>query len=58
MHQRLVKIPAPSFFMFYNGTSDLEDTVTYRLSELFQHPVDDPDFLETLFYEFSKAQKK
>jgi hypothetical protein len=44
--------------MFYNGTSDLEDTVTYRLSELFQHPVDDPDFLETLFYEFSKAQKK
>ena len=37
-----VRIPAPRFYMFYNGISDLEDTVTYRLSELFQHPVDDP----------------
>jgi hypothetical protein len=40
--QTCVQIPAPRFFMFYNGKSDLEDTVTYRLSELFQHPVDDP----------------
>ena len=37
-----VRIPAPRFYMFYNGLSDLEDTVTYRLSELFQRPVDDP----------------
>lgn len=37
-----VKIPAPRFYMFYNGMSDLEDTVTYRLSELFQKPVEDP----------------
>ena len=37
-----IKIPAPRFYMFYNGTSELEDTVTYRLSELFQRPVDDP----------------
>ncbi len=39
---KAVKIPAPRFYMFYNGMSDLEDTVTYRLSELFQRPVDDP----------------
>ncbi|WP_035771355.1 hypothetical protein [Butyrivibrio sp. FCS006] len=37
-----VRIPAPRFYMFYNGMSDLEDTVTYRLSELFQRPVEDP----------------
>ncbi len=37
-----VEIPAPRFFMFYNGTSDLEDSVTYRLSELFQKPVKEP----------------
>ena len=37
-----VKIPAPRFYMFYNGTSDLADTVTYRLSELFQRPVETP----------------
>lgn len=37
-----VKIPAPRFYMFYNGMSDMEDKVTYRLSELFQRPVDDP----------------
>lgn len=37
-----VLIPAPRFYMFYNGISDLEDKVTYRLSELFQRPVEDP----------------
>ena len=37
-----VRIPAPRFYMFYNGVSDMEDTVTYRLSELFQRPVEDP----------------
>ncbi len=37
-----VKIPAPRFYMFYNGETDLDDTVTYRLSELFQKPVEEP----------------
>ena len=37
-----VRIPAPRFYMLYNGLSDLDDAVTYRLSELFQRPVDDP----------------
>ena len=37
-----VRIPAPRFYVFYNGTSTLEDKVTYRLSELFQRPVDNP----------------
>lgn len=29
-------------FIFYNGTGNLEDSVTYRLSELFQKPVKEP----------------
>ena len=28
--------------LVYNGTTNLEDTVTYRLSEMFSRPVGDP----------------
>lgn len=35
-----VKIPAPRFFMFYNGAADMKDREVYRLSDLFEKPVD------------------
>ena len=37
-----LSIPTPRFYMFYNGTTKMDDAVTYRLSELFQSPVGDP----------------
>ena len=37
-----IQIPTPRFYVFYNGTTNLEDTVTYRLSEMFSRPVGDP----------------
>ena len=39
---KIIHIPTPRFYMFYNGTSDMEDTVTYRLSEMFSRPVGNP----------------
>lgn len=38
----LVRIPAPRFFVFYNGTTSMEDKVTYRLSEMFAKKVEAP----------------
>ena len=40
--QHKLSIPTPRFYMFYNGTTAMDDTVTYRLSEMFQNPVGDP----------------
>ena len=37
-----LKIPTPKFIMFYNGTSQMEDVETYRLSDMFARQVESP----------------
>ncbi len=37
-----VRIPAPRFFVFYNGETPAEDKVVYRLSDLFGKHTDSP----------------
>ena len=41
---RLVKIPKPRFFVFYNGKGDMPDLFKMRLSEAFISPDDSGDF--------------
>ncbi|MBR5096873.1 MAG: hypothetical protein IK094_07200 [Treponema sp.] len=41
---RLVKIPKPRFFVFYNGKDDMPDLFKMRLSEAFISPDDSGDF--------------
>ncbi len=36
-------VPAPKFFVFYNGTEPIEDKKIYRLSEQFEKHEDSPD---------------
>ncbi len=38
-----IKIPAPRFYVFYNGTVPMGDREVYRLSEQFEKDVKDPD---------------
>lgn len=38
----LVQIPTPRFYVFYNGTTSMEDKVTYRLSDMFKKKVEPP----------------
>ncbi|SHH94647.1 hypothetical protein SAMN02745229_01282 [Butyrivibrio fibrisolvens DSM 3071] len=38
----MLQIPAPRFFMFYNGTTSMNDKVIYRLSDMFIHHMDSP----------------
>ena len=40
---RVIKIPAPRFFVFYNGTSPIEDRMIYKLSEQFETSVLEPE---------------
>ena len=40
---KLVKIPTPKFYVFYNGTEPLPDEKTYRLSEQFEKQTATPD---------------
>ncbi len=40
---KLIKIPAPRFFVFYNGTVPMEDRKIYRLSEQFEKSVEEPE---------------
>lgn len=39
----IIKIPAPRFYVFYNGTVPMADREIYRLSEQFEKPISDPD---------------
>ena len=39
----LLKIPAPKFVVFYNGTDTLEDTVELKLSSAYEHLDGEPD---------------
>lgn len=41
--RKAVKIPTPRFAVFYNGGEEQPETYTYRLSDLFEHPVEDPE---------------
>ena len=40
---KLVKIPTPKFYVFYNGTEPLPDEKIYRLSEQFEKQTVNPD---------------
>lgn len=40
---KLIKIPSPKFFVFYNGTEPMEDTKVYKLSEQFEKYEEFPD---------------
>ena len=40
---KLVKIPTPKFYVFYNGTEPLPDEKIYRLSEQFEKQTATPD---------------
>lgn len=40
---RLVHIPAPRFVVFYNGSAKMLERVEYRLSELFEKQMDNPE---------------
>ena len=41
--RKLVQIPTPEFYVFYNGTQPIEDQKIYRLSEQFEKREDIPD---------------
>lgn len=41
---RLLKIPSPRFFVFYNGAREQEDRVTLRLSEMFEVEIPPGEF--------------
>ena len=38
-----MKIPAPRFVVFYNGTTPMEDQRVYKLSDMFEHEVNPPE---------------
>ena len=40
----LVKIPSPKFVVFYNGSSEQNDVVKYRLSDAFEIPDQNKEF--------------
>ncbi len=40
---KTIKIPAPRFVVFYNGKAAMPERVEYRLSDLFEKKVDDPE---------------
>ena len=40
---RLVHIPAPRFVVFYNGSAKMPERVEYRLSELFEKQMENPE---------------
>ena len=40
---KAIRIPAPRFYVFYNGTDPMPDKKIYRLSEQFEKPVAEPD---------------
>lgn len=40
---KVVKFPVPRFIVFYNGRKNEPDETVFRLSEMFEHQVDNPD---------------
>ena len=38
-----VKIPTPRFIVFYNGMEEMPERMEYRLSDLFEKPVKEPE---------------
>ena len=39
----VIKIPAPKFFVFYNGTAKAEDRFEYKLSDMYEKCEEKPD---------------
>ena len=42
--ERLIKIPAPQYYVFYNGDRDMPDRTVLRLSDAFERPVKSGEF--------------
>lgn len=42
-HSRLVTIPTPRFFVFYNGTAEQPEKQILRLSDAFEYPMEQPE---------------
>ena len=40
----ILKIPAPKFIVFYNGTTEQDDVIKYHLSDAFEKPTDPGEF--------------
>ena len=36
--EKLVKIPAPKFYVLYNGEEQMPEREEYRLTDAFEHP--------------------
>ena len=41
---KLIKIPTPQYYVFYNGTEDFPEVEKYKLSDAFINPRDDGEF--------------
>ena len=41
--RRLIKIPTPKFAVFYNGEEEQPEQYELRLSDAFEHPVENPE---------------
>ena len=55
----LVKIPAPKFVVFYNGTDTLEDTVELKLSSAYEHLDGEPDLeLKVILLNINEGHNK
>lgn len=40
---KLIKIPAPKFVIFYNGDKEMPEQSVYRLSDMYEKSVDEPE---------------
>ncbi len=55
----LLKIPAPKFMVFYNGTDTLEDTVELKLSSAYEHLDGEPDLeLKVILLNINEGHNK
>ena len=55
----LLKIPAPKFVVFYNGTDTLEDTVELKLSSAYEHLDGEPDLeLKVILLNINEGHNK
>ncbi len=55
----LLKIPAPKFMVFYNGTDSVEDTVELKLSSAYEHLDGEPDLeLKVILLNINEGHNK
>ena len=46
--ERRIKIPTPHFVVFYNGVDELPEEMTYKLSEMYEEEIDNPELELTI----------